>query len=167
MTRNVPVTTTALDFVEPPSEVEKREWERMRAEQWAKRTLMGLLAYAEHDRPFAMSLCREVVDKFGPDDELGSFIGNRVRVDRTGKRSGAKITWDYGRYYQLRVHFALLCEPGKSRGTVLEELAEMSGLSGNNAAKKIDERLAKARKEVRDEDLPEFCRPTASRDKGE
>ena len=98
MVRNVPVVATVFDFVEPLSDDERREFQRKQAEQWAKRTLVALLAYAEHDRLFARGLCKAVVDKFGPDDELASVFTKHLRVDRAGKSRGPRKTWNHGRY---------------------------------------------------------------------
>ena len=55
----------------------------------------------------------------------------------------------------VHYHFLKLQQP---RVQALTQLAEMEGLSGNNASKKIADRITEARKIVGDDDLPEIIR---------
>lgn len=130
-----------LSDAEPLTEAEKRQI----ANEWAKRTLGSLLAYADLDPAFAKSICEKVIDKFGSDDKLSGIISKRLRLVRMGKPRAKPRKWNNGRYRVLLDHYSHL-KNFYGREKALNKLAEMEGLSGDNAAKKIEDRIAKARK---------------------
>lgn len=148
----VPVRTLLSDTGSLTDD-EKREL----AEEWAERKLNVLLEYAERNRPFALSLCTKVADRFGPDDELSGVLTKSLRVTRTGKRTGRHKKWTYVRYLVLLTHYCALYAP-KTRQKTLEQLADMEGFTGEERWKKIEAKITEGLKQVRKEDLLDLCK---------
>jgi hypothetical protein len=156
---------TVLGEVEPTSEEENREWRKQMAAEWAARTLVHLLAYAEYDAKFAETVCKKVADKFGPDDRLSAVLSRRIQAERVGRPRGPNRKWTDDRYAVLLAHYhALLLD--MKRDDALECLAKMEGYTGINASKQIEERITKARKVVSIDDLPEFARSPVKNNMG-
>lgn len=166
-----PVRTTILGDAASVTEVEKVRF----ADEWAKRSLEVLLAYADYHSSFAKHLCEKVADKYGPNDDLSAVLLHRLRIDRKGKPKARRKTWTRARYFVLLVHYQALMEFrknreevefGKNREEVLTMLAKQEDIR-NVDLKKIEEKITEARKQISQDELPEFCRhPPALRKKG-
>lgn len=152
-----PAAKTILSKVEPMSNDEKKAM----AEEWAVQTLAALLAYADADLSgsFAKKLCKQVACKFNADKTLSNVLLKNIKPEREGRPRGPNKKWTRARYYVLLVEHELL-RLDKRREDVLELLAEREGYTGINKAKKIEDRITQARKEVDKNDLPEFLRPS-------
>ncbi len=144
---------------EDPHEVRKRVRER------ADQALRELLKYSEMDSDFAKSLCMSVAIKYGHDDKLGNLMLSSIRIDRTGSPRKTPRKWSDARYQVLLEHYHWACKIW-GRNQALVKLAEMEGLSGDNAAKKIEDRITKARKKFSEEEIAEFMAPHYSATEG-
>ena len=162
MLRNLPRPRTLLHDLEPLSEDEKRALNEKRAE----RSLAAVLAYADYHPSFAESLCKQVADRYGPDDRLSAVLLNRLRVERQGKPRARRKKWDRARLFVLLVHYNVLRQQTKDRREVLRQLASMERVRGETGWKKIEQKITEARKVIRKDELPDFCRPTALRKEG-
>ena len=151
---------TILSSVEPMTDSELKEMERKDRHEWAERALAELLVYADYNHSFAVKICKDVADKFGPNDEMSSIIKNRILAERKNKNRGPRKKWNYIRYLMLLGHYHLFMK-GVKRGDgrrkeVLELLAENNGIKGENRVNKIEGRISKAKKIINPTDLAEY-----------
>jgi hypothetical protein len=156
---------TILDDAGPLTEEETRNLimgQAKRIEEWAIKNLDVLLEYGVYYPSIAKRICEKVTDKYGEDDQLSALLIRRLRIDRTGKPKVKHTTWNYTRYYVLLTHYYLLLLD-IPRQEVLEKLADMEKLNGENRAKKIEGKITEARKQVDEADLPDFCHPPSLR----
>jgi hypothetical protein len=167
---DLPKAKTILDDAGPLTEEETRNLimgQAERIEKWAIEKLDVLLEYGDQYPAIAKYVCEKVTDKYGEDDQLSALLIDRLNIARIGKPKGKHTTWNYTRYYVLLTHYYLLRQFDIPRQEVLEKLADMEKLNGENRAKKIEGKITEARKQVNEADLPDFCHPPISRKKGE
>nr|SPS06674.1 protein of unknown function [Candidatus Nitrotoga fabula] len=160
---------TILGDAEPLSEEEIRNlivWQEKQIEEWAIKKLDQLLEYGDRYPSIAEQLCKKVADKYGEDDQLSALLIRRLRIDRTGKPKVKRKRWTCSSYLVLLTHYYALLQHDMPRQDVLEKLADMEKLNGENRAKKIEGKITEARKQVKEKDLPDFCHPPVSRKKG-
>lgn len=105
MMRNVPVTTTILDFVEPLSEAEKRKLEKQRATGQRARLRAwvsdNLVVAALNDDEIAKSICMLAGLLARSREDLAAFLNQELKPDNRWEHADLIMAWiDYAHFLE-------------------------------------------------------------------
>ena len=151
--RIAPILPSAEDH-EPPSVEDRaklREKQRKYIESWVDDRLEQIFTFADYDPQLAMRVGKTVADHFGPRDDVARMMLGRLRVDREGKKRGArKVESEWLLAFTLFQYNMHLLE-GTEKREAKEKLQRLERVGKRS----VENRLSRARKLARGSNLTE------------